>query len=479
MKIKRLPQKILLSLLALLHLPFLFEAFWYDEAAVLANAKIVSVSEYFHGLNWLQTIPFGFFLLVKNFISFEHGVVIGRILSLLFLIATVILIDREYLARLNNQALSYVAIAILTINSFSLRYATDVKPYTLEMLLSVSLLICAKKNKLLMLILLSFLAPMFSSTAFIVGFSALSIYGIKYREKKYLAPASIIVLMMLVVSRLVPSHTKYIMSTEWFGDSSPNIFAGVRSFIGGIFWLPTAGTGWLTDDLSTNHSFKYELSILFFLIASFMIVFRQLRNNDFHVLVLSGVILVTLNILRFLPAAGRLIQGFAILFSLLLVNSLDTFKNKKFQTVILSALVFASIFNNYSMKITSFTPMVTIESISIKKTIYSNLETAPEIQYGASRQAMIMNPNILSNSKSGKLEGCRSEILYQGDRYYLRVDINSEVPKLNGFIYTSISPGLGYYQASEQLLIRQNPNAKKMLECIYQYRNPERESATR
>ena len=477
MKIKRLHQRTFILLLAFLHVPFLFEAVWYDEAAVLANAKIVSLSEYFHGLNWLQTIPFGYFLLIKNLIQVENGILFSRISSLAFLVISLLLIDKEFLAKLRNQRFSYIAIAILMINSFSLRYGTDVKPYTLEMLLSVSLLFFAKREKTFAILILSALTPFFSSTAFVIGIPALLIYGYRYREKAYFIAATNLVLMMLLVSRFVPTNTKYVMSTEWFGDSRPSVIQGFKSFFGGIFWLPTSGTGWLSDDLTTSYTFKYEISIFVFLITSFIILFRQIRNSDLYVLIVSGFILITLNILRLLPAAGRLIQGFAILFSVLLVNSIDTFKNRKILTIIASILVATSIFSNYRMKVTNFSPLIYMSKIDTKTTTYSNLDTAPEIQYAGNRRTIIPSTNLLSISTAGNLIGCQSEIFHTGDRFYLRTKPKLMTPKIRGFVYQPLGRGFGYYHAKENQLILQDPNTTRKIECSHQYRNPERGTA--
>lgn len=477
MKIKRLHQKTFILLLAFLHAPFLFEAVWYDEAAVLANAKIVSFSEYFHGLNWLQTIPFGYFLLIKNLIQIENGILFCRITSLIFLIMSLLLIDKEYLAKLRNQWFSYITIAILMINSFSLRYGTDVKPYTLEMLLSVSLLFFAKREKTFAILILSALIPFFSSTSFVIGVPALLIYGYRYKKKAYFIAATNLILMMLLVSRFVPTNTKYVMSTEWFGDSKPNVILGLKSFFGGIFWLPTSGTGWLSDDLTTSYQYKYEFSIFVFLITSFIILLKQIRNSDLYVLIVSSFMLITLNILRLLPAAGRLVQGFAILFSVLLVNSIDTFKNRKIFAIIASILVATSIFTNYRMKVANFTPLIYMSKINTKFTTYSNLDTAPEIQYAGNRRTIIPSTNLLSISTSRNLIGCRSKIFHIGDRFYLRTKPKLMAPKIRGFIYQPLGRGFGFYLAKENQLILQDPNAARKIECLHQYRNPEKGTA--
>ena len=473
MKLDRLNQKLFVIFLGMIHVPFLSEALWYDEAAVVTNAKNIGISEYFYGLSWLQTSPFGYFLLIKVLIGFESGIFVCRLISLIFLLITVMLVDREYLSKIKNVRLSYLALVILVINSVSLRYATDVKPYTLELLLSISLLLAAKKNQVGWLVLLSVITPLFSSTAFIVGFSAMLVYGNKYREKRNLIPLASIVFMMFLVSRFVPVNTKNVMSYEWFGNSSTSVFNGFKSFLGGIFWLPTSGTGWIPDDLATSYPLRYELSALLFLLALAIITFRQIHSSDFHVLLVSGFLLALFYIFRILPPAGRLIQGIAMLFSLLLIMSLATFRKRKLQTVVLTSIVILSVLANMKMKTSHLSPFASIENTGKTISIYSNLETAPEIQYLASKHAVELNSNILSISIFGKLEGCQEAVMQEGDRIYIRNANQLNDSELSGFVYRSINPQFGYYVAIEKVLISQIPNAQKMLECIYLYRNPE------
>jgi hypothetical protein len=457
----------------MLHLPFLFEALWYDEAAVIINAKDMSVSEYFHGLSWLQTSPVGYFLLIKALLGLEFGILAGRFISLILLLITVMLVDREYLSKIKNVSLSYLALAIFMVNSVSLRYATDVKPYTLELFLSISFLVAAKKNQVGLLIFLSFITPLFSSTAFIVGFAALVVYGKKYRETRNLISLITIVLMMFVVSKFVPPHTRNVMTNEWFGNSSPDVYRGIRSFVGGIFWLPTSGTGWIPDDLATSYPLKYELSALIFLIALAVITFRQIRSSEFHVLLISGSLLALFNIFRILPPAGRLIQGIAMLFSLLLFTSIGTFRKSKIQTAILTPLVLISVLANMEMKTSQYSPLASIQNTGKTISVYSNLETAPEIQYLASKHSIELNWNIISISLSGELKGCQNAVMQKGDRVYLRNAGESKSFRLTGFVYRSINPQFGYYAATQKVSISQIPEAQKVLECMYLYRNPE------
>jgi len=188
------------------HVPGIFEALWYDEAAVLANAEIFGYFEANKGLNWLQTTPIGYHFLIKLILSFPAGLFLCRVLSLFSLIIAIYLADKFYLRNMNNQFLRYMSILILTINSFTLRYATDVKPYSFELLFSISILILASQQRFIRLICVSFIAPLFSSTVIILAFSAILFYGARYKNVKLIVPGLVITSITALSAWSTPSR---------------------------------------------------------------------------------------------------------------------------------------------------------------------------------------------------------------------------------------------------------------------------------
>jgi hypothetical protein len=94
-------------LILIFQVPHVFESFWYDEAALVENLNNSSVSSYFTGLNWLQTVPFGYFLIAKVFFLSPYGVLICRSLSLLFLVLSIILVDKHLIKGKKNLNLRY------------------------------------------------------------------------------------------------------------------------------------------------------------------------------------------------------------------------------------------------------------------------------------------------------------------------------------------------------------------------------------
>lgn len=460
--------------LSTFHLPGLFESLWYDEAAVLANSELINYFDTGNGLNWLQSVPIGYHILIKLLLSFDYGLFLARLLSLLSWIAAVYVVDSQFLKYLRNQCLRFVFIVTLLVNSVSLRYATDIKPYALEAFFSVLFLAIAKQEKFAKLMILSSVAPLFSSTVFILGIPSILISVIKSRNLKFLFPGALLILVTVVSSLGTSSKTRQIMSLEWFENSTISVYLGLKSFIGGILWLPTSGTGWLSDGVLNNANYRYLASGLLFCLALILMFLRLRSLSEFHVLLNSFLILALLAVFKLLPPAGRLIQGFAILFSTLVALALDTFNRTRALNIIASALFGILLLNNMYAKMIEFSTLSTIKFPITKVRIYSTLELAPELQFRLSRNGKSLEPNILGVSSTGRLEGCREDFLQKGDLYFVDGSKNNLPVPVEGMEYHKINNGIGYYKAREKVRISIYGSKYAPLECKFKYRNPEK-----
>lgn len=473
----RLPLKTSLPIiltLSTVHFPGIVEALWYDEAAVLANAEIFGYLEANKGLNWLQTTPVGYHFLIKLMLSFPAGLFLCRVLSFFSLVIAIYLVDKFYLQNMNNQFLRYMSISILTINSFTLRYATDAKPYSFELLFSISILILASQQRFIRLTFVSLIAPLFSSTVIILGFSAILFYSARYKNLKLIVPGLVITLITALSAWSTPIRTRQVMSTQWFSYESVSVFANLKSFFGGILWLPTSGTGWLNDNSFSNVNSRYLVSGFLFITAVTLILTRLKASPEIYILFCSTLILLSLAVFKLLPPAGRLIQGLSVVFTILLFFALNTFKAKKSTNAIIALFIAISILNNTYDKASQFSTISNTGLLSSKGKSFSTLEIAPELQYRLAKVGKFLQPNIVKIGKSGRLEGCKREVMKKGDRLFLMKSYKHPPITLENLKFHQISDHFGYFEAIHEVEIVKIESDPRLLECTYTYRNPQR-----
>ena len=457
---------LLLSALTLIHSLFIFETSWYDESAVIANASKVSITDYFQGLSWLQSLPLGYFLVVKMLLELPHGLYLCRIVSLIALVLATIILDREFFSKLKNKYLNYLALILVMVNSFSLKYATDVKPYTAELLLSTLILVAVKKSKFKVLYPLTVLAPFIASTCFIVGISSMLVMTLRLKTKKLFAPLTILVFTTWVSSQTTPMYLRRNMANAWFGDSDSGFLPGIKTTVGALFWLPTSGMGWLPENLSQITRYYYEVSASVFVLALALIFANNAKDVNFQILATCTLVLTTLNITQILPSAGRLIQGFCVLLSILVFRSLDKSRNSNRKRISVILLGTISVAINLGAKIDSFEPYNPSINFSQTGKIFTERIGGPEIEYRALRQGLIVESNLILEIKDNFLLGCSEGRFGEKDRFYLESNQRFLFGSQNYLTFHEVSSGFGYYSSNKEISIKRSQDPMNSLICF-------------
>jgi len=305
--IKKNQQAFFIVLLCAVHLPFVFESFWYDEAALVENAHNLNFSDLNDGLNWLQSVPPGYFLISKFFLVMPNGIYVGRLFSLLFLVGSAIIVDKYLLPAESRKLTRFLVIGIMMINSTSLKYGTDFKPYSAEMFFSLAFIVVYKNPNLRKFLVLAFLAPWFGTTTFISGFACIILATYYSRNKKYIFPFLILLMNAFLVSSLTPLNTQKEFRIAWFGSYDDSILNSLKSAAGGLLWFPTSGLGWFFDN--QFGAYNYVVSGLAMLLICLVISIFSKNDRNLPILLICFIFITVIHALRILPVAGRLFQG--------------------------------------------------------------------------------------------------------------------------------------------------------------------------
>jgi len=466
---------IFILLISIFQVPHIFESFWYDESALVENLKNSSVSSYFLGLNWLQTVPFGYFLIAKVFFLTPYGLIVCRLLSLFFLVLSIILVDRHLIQGKKNPNLRYTFLFLSIVNSVTIKYGTDVKPYTLELLFSVLSFLVVKSQKIKQIFLLILLIPFFSSTGFILLSASLLASGIIYRKLKYIVFFFCNLIFTFFISLLVPLTTRTQMKNVWFGTENSFTLSSLKGAIGNLLWYATSGFGLLPDNFGWPHS--YLISAALTTIIGLVIMFHFKFEILHLTLLLSGLIMIFLQFCHFAPIAGRLFLGFSLLALYLFLDSLTL---KTLRTISIISICFALIVNSQTLRVDKIRIYIKPTDINTNSKIYTDLNLGPEIKFMLGKSGFILEENLIIGVENGKIYTCKENEFNKGDMAFLsrplasnlvnsRFDSNLKVTKITDMVtkvifqsnYTSIESQLGEFYLECNYIFR-NPNKPKL-----------------
>ena len=458
--------------LAVFHLPFLWEALWYDESALIENSKHVGITDFTLGLNWLQTIPAGYFLMSKSLLELPGGLFLLRLLSLIFLIWGVRLIDKYLLSKLSKPELRNPILMILILNTFSLKYGTDAKPYTLEFLLSAAFIVISLKRHIFKMSLLAIFAPFLATSSFIAGFGCLATTGIRTRSPKYLIPLVGLGSATLLNSCLVPNNTKKAMQIAWFGDLAKFDSSSIKSAVGGIFWIPTSGLGIIPNGLKLEVS--YLLSGLVFSLLLLFVLIHSWRLELTQSLVITLALALLLHALLLVPVAGRLMQGLSLLLLLAFALSIDASnlsKSKiKFLHVILVAITVLSVAQKYE----SFEIYQPISPHLYSGETYANIWAGPEVQDELRSKNKDLNPNLIIDIKKGNIISCARTHFYPGDNLvvkHLDLQLRRELAGIRELEVRLSTPTTQILKVLRPITSLSVDSRSSHSECTHKYRN--------
>lgn len=460
-------------LLCALHLPFVFESFWYDEAALVENAHSLEIFALNDGLNWLQSVPPGYFLISKLFLALPLGIYLGRLFSLVLLMASAIIVDKYVVPAESKKQTRFLIIGILMINSSSLKYGTDFKPYTAELFFSLAFIAVSKNPTLRKFLVLSLLAPWFGATTFILGFASIVLTIFKSRKRIYAIPLFILLTNTFLVSTITPLNTQKEFKIAWFGNQEDSVFNSVKSAVGGLLWFPTSGLGWVSDNQFGAQT--YFVSGLVMIVVFFTILMYSRSDSNFLILILGFTLITAMHALRILPAAGRLFLGLSALLVVVFFASTERFATTQKSRVIIAGLVIAICTLSLSFKIANSSVLETSLPTSTQMRIYSDIDNAPEIKYLASKESKVLEPSIIVGVSNKKVLTCSDTSFYEGDLVVTWLDDLDEVSdtfgkrvfkklgtRNNGSLVFEVQ---NTYVSSTTLAIQDN------LDCKYRFRN--------
>jgi hypothetical protein len=471
--IKKNQKVFFIIVLCTVHLPLIFESFWYDEAALVENAYNVKISDFNNGLNWLQSIPPGYFLISKIILELPFGIYVGRVISLIFLASSAFLVNKYLLPTESRKVTRFLIIGIIMLNSTSLKYGTDFKPYSAEMLFSLLFIVVYKNPSLRKFLLLAVLAPWFGVTTFISGFACIILTIYYSRNIKYIIPFLILTLNVFLVSSLTPLNTQKEFRIAWFGSYEDSFLNSLKSAVGGLLWFPTSGLGWIFDNQLGAHT--YAASGLTMLLVCFTIFIFSKNDRKLPVLLICFALITMIHTMRIMPVAGRLFQGLSVLMLVVFFTSIEKFISNGKPRMIVIGLVITICALSLGHKYQHATILNTGLPTNTQQRIFADIDNAPEIKYFVSRQFMKLEPNLITGVTNKKVLTCKEIEFLKGDLVVTSLHTLGEVTDNFGervFMQVdSRNNGSSVFQVKKAHVSSTTLQIQDKLECKYKFRN--------
>lgn len=451
---------------------------WYDEAALIDNAKNKNIEELRFGLNWLQTIPFGYFVLAKSILQIGIGVEILRAISIFaFLLGTIVAVRTLFPADVSSYYKSIFAFAVLC-NPVSITYATMVKPYAIEFLISILGLSFYKLEKFRALILLALIGPLFSNTT---GILLVSIAVVMFLKHRRLVNSTMIV-MCVGTSTFISLHftapgTREMMKSVWFGDIQQVGLSSLKSAIGSLGWLPVSGLGLLPESGSGQGYFFLSTILLLFLIAFAL----NLRFDLSWVLFIGIGISILGQTLLLIPITGRLVLGVSSLIWFLIIVRVSRVPNF---SIFAAALIILGVTNsalNSGAWLNANGKSAVKEVVSVIKTdieknqVYTNLWAAPATHFYLNDPSLKYSPNMIWIGENSSLVGCQKMELKESDLIFLDNVPGSTLIGVGALPYLEkviTIDNTGVYKVIKTHPIPGLAEPNKEISCMYHWSNP-------
>jgi hypothetical protein len=446
---------------------------WFDEAAVLQNASEFNLQQAIHGLNWLQSIPPLYFVLVKLFLQVGLSAEAVRVLSL---IAILIALEAMHsICKIESKNyLTKILFVCFTINPIILQYATLAKPYAFEfMIVSLGVLFLLRSQKKYFLILVMIGLPL-STTAFVGLLSTTLGFLVIRREKFYFISALAIIGLTGILALFTPRATRELFERYWFGDFNYSILIRLKQGIGNVLNFSASPFGVVSEATS-----KY--TIYFVSIVAFLVIFFSIRSKVPQIKLLAVILLISIVTSIFLqgvmqyPAAGRLLLGIGGVFWCLI------FQLGNNQRILQLILLFALLFNFTSDPIKYFQGeprnglKTALEKVAISADtqVYADLDNIPALQFYLKN-----NPNISKSIlyvRSQNLFGlCKNITLPKGALLFVNTLKPNQGKNLRLItnVRFSHSSTLFVYRVNSEIGIKGDETLKNSYWCKFRALNP-------
>ena len=453
---------------------------WFDEAAVVENAKNLAFSDLNKGLNWLQTIPIGYFTLAKFVLQLPWGVEILRMISIIAFLVGATVATRELLPTSATYIHKAFFLFALLLNPISITYATMVKPYAFEFLIGILGIYFFKKKSHTSLILLSSLGPLFSNTSIIILSSIAVVLFFKDRQmRKAIFMICAAAFSSLVSLFFTAPGTRDLMQLVWFGYVSGIGPESVKSAVGGLGRLPFSGLG-IIPQSSTNVIYPY---LSFTLLIILLVFIRKARTNFIWVLFAALTLSFLGHALLIIPAAGRLLLGISGL--IWIVTFIRIFELGKKCTYITYGIVILFVSSSGLLSQAWLNPTgisqvkETISAIDAQRhtgRIYTSLWAGPATKYYLGKSNLAFNPNTIWVDGDPKLQACQPVVLMKSDLIVLDNVPGSTLKRVALLPYlreiTSFGSS-GAFEVTQSILIPAISHPEEHVSCMYYSSNPQ------
>lgn len=453
---------------------------WYDEAAVVENAKNLSFSELNEGLNWLQTIPVAYFALAKFLLQYSYGVEVLRMISACAFIFGTLVIVRNLLPVETKFIYRLILAFVILGNPISITYATMVKPYALEFLLGVLALYYFKTVNSRALVLLGIVGPLISNSTTLMYAAIVVVAFLKNKQFKsalYMAAANF--LATLISLYFTAAGTREMMKSVWFGDIEGIGIQSFKSAIGNLGWLPVSGLGLIPEKGSSSLYLYSSLAILGLILA-----FACWPRTDYvKILCIAIGLIVVGQTLLLLPAAGRLMLGVSALIWLLILTHASQLKGKLgplVATVVLMFVTSSSLLGNFWLNSVSSSHIKEVLQVTSDQKnvgqIYTSLWAGPATRFYLDGSRDKLDPNLIWVGKETNLVACRPAILRKGDLIaldYFPTTVLKQISEVNSVKPLSISFNSGLFEVTQDFPILGLIKPELQSGCMYNWLNPQ------
>ncbi len=453
---------------------------WYDEAAVVENARNLSLVDLNKGLNWLQTIPLGYFLLAKALLQFSFGVELLRILSMASFLTGCWMSLRFLMPAHTTYVHRTVFVFALLFNPISVLYATMVKPYALEFLFSIISLCLFQLRKTKALVAVGFLAPLFANSSILILIAIVLVLLLKDRKIRQPITLFLVIGFSTFISLFFTAPgTRDLMRLVWFGEIEVIGLQSFKSAIGNLGWLSVSGLGILPENGSSTLYLTISLLTLLFLLTLSLMSLNELSG----VLATAVVLAIVAQSLILMPAAGRLLLGISGLIWILTISSVSRLGKKASNAICLalvlaittSSLVTQTWLNKKGYSHVKET-LASIKEEEIKSDVYFSLWAGPSTMYYLGEDKDRINPNTIWVDSDSKLHACRPTTLKPLDLILFDNVPNPtlrQVGAKNLLKEISIVEMSGLFEVMTSIPVGGIENPNKNLSCMYHWTNPQ------
>jgi hypothetical protein len=441
---------------------------WFDEFAVLANSTKASGITPGKSLDWLQSVPVGYYVLADFAVDLPQGHLILRVISALSVFAAALLIVR--IGRNLPKYLQSALLVGLCINPIVSTYALAAKPYAVEILIGTAGYFLVQRRRHSLFFALIILGTPFTGSLVTFELILIAIVLIQKPVRRYFLLSTVFVICIYIMSRFTSIATQEVMKNSWFGQNEATLIKRLISGVGNFLWLPVSGLGILPENGSGD--FYFYLSGLLIVCILVSIILVETKTPGKYIIFGNASIAVVLQGFQLLPAAGRLLLPltFVIWLELMFVlKALKTWIGITACTLMAVLFIHQQLASLPQATLTS-EKRVLAEILSKDLRIYSTQDFAPLVQYAEGRTNRLLSPNLLITKEgSGFLGSCRDLSLEKGDILIVPNEI-SEVKSSN--LQLLAHENFFMYKVVKEFTIDQSPLDQSPLNCDYTYGNP-------